>query len=262
MSKYTTEVRFICEKEAGFESSVGYSDVEEVLSKSWNKIFGNFPIFDESYRPILCTKILRHYYTREIGFETVGLWKLKLNTLMQEIMPFYNQLYESALLKFNPLQDADYTREHEGQDTGESTDSGSHTGTVQDEANRDGTVSDHNTQQLSESSWDIYSDTPQGALTNVENGTYLTNARKLTRSSETTTENEREYAEDNENLRTYNEQTGLEREFSNTSQYIEHIKGKFPGKSYSSLLQEFRDTFLNIDVDVIASLGDLFMKLW
>ena len=120
MSKYTTEVRFICEKAAGFDESVGYSDVENVLNDSWAKVFDfDFPIFDENYRPVLCKKILKHYYTREIGFETVALWKLKLNMMMNEIMPYFNKLYDSELLKFNPLHDADYTKTHEGEDSGE-----------------------------------------------------------------------------------------------------------------------------------------------
>ena len=61
-----------------------------------------------------------HYYTREIGFETVGLWKLKLQTKLNEIMPYYNKLYETELLKYNPLYDVDMTTTNVGQKTGES----------------------------------------------------------------------------------------------------------------------------------------------
>lgn len=111
MSKYTTEVRFICEQKAGLEGSVGASDVDEVLSKSWNKVVtSNFAIFDEAYREKLVSKVLKHYYLREIGAETVGVWMLWMNTKFEEIMPYYNQLYESAKLKFEPLYDVDYTR--------------------------------------------------------------------------------------------------------------------------------------------------------
>lgn len=283
MSKYTTEVRFICENYAGLTESVGYGDVEKILDDSWEKVFDfDFPIFDDDYKSVLCRKILKHYYTREIGFETVGLWKLKLNMMMNEIMPYYNKLYESELLKFNPLYDADYSKTHEGEDGGEGSesgshtgtvgDSGTHTGTVRDQGSREGNIDDVGNEQLEETTWDVYSDTPQGALTNVDNNTYLTNARKITHNAETDTTNNRDYDEENENLRTYNEaqgntrtyneSTGVEREYTNTNQYVEHIVGKFPGKSYASMLKEFRETFLNIDVDVIADLSDLFIKLW
>lgn len=279
MSKYTTEVRFICEDYAGMLKSVGYSNVKEVVNKSWNKVFDfEFPIFDEAYRSILCKKILKHYYTREIAFETVGLWKLKLDAVMNEIMPYYNKLYESELLQFDPLKDADYYREHEGKDFGSGTDTGSttqndngtHTGTVRDDATHEETIGDVGNVQLSETSWDVYSDTPQGALTNVDNNTYLTNARKVSHDAETDTTNDRTIEGANDNLRTFNEGTSnvgrgtseLNRQYANTDEYIDHIFGKYPGKSYSSLLKEFRETFLNIDMEVIDRLSDLFFKLW
>ena len=47
MSKYTTEVRFICETYAGFTESQDANMVEEVIGLSMGKIFDfNFPIFD------------------------------------------------------------------------------------------------------------------------------------------------------------------------------------------------------------------------
>ena len=107
MSKYTTEVRYICESFAGLEESKGYKSVDAILDESWDKVFDfDFPIFDENYKPILCKKILLHYYTREIGFETVGLWQLKLKSRMIEIMPKFNALYKAlmdeAMKKFLP----------------------------------------------------------------------------------------------------------------------------------------------------------------
>ena len=251
MSKYTTEVRFICETLAGYDTSQGYGKVSEIINNSWSKVFDfDFPIFDEDYRSVLCKKILMHYYTREIGLETVGLWKLKLETTMNEIMPYYNKLYSSTMMEFDPFLDADYTKEHEGSNAGESegggTDTGTHTGTISD----DGDITDNNTK------WDIYSDTPQGSLVNVENGTYLTDARKITDSGSGT----------RDNVRTFNEGNSLSRtnsnEYSNTDEYLEHIKGKFPGKSYSAMLKEYRETIINVDLQVIDSLHDLFMKVW
>lgn len=108
MSKYTTEVRFICEQQSGLMESVGYADVGEVIEKARPRIFDfPYPIFDQNYKPVLESKILMHYYTREISEETYGLWKLRLRTKLNEIMPYYNQLYSSELIKFNPLWDTD-----------------------------------------------------------------------------------------------------------------------------------------------------------
>lgn len=115
MSKYTTEVRFICEEAAGLDSSVGYNDVEEVVQQAYPKIFSDSLVFyNEETKTRLLPKILLHYYQREIGFETVGLWKLKLNQKLREILPYYNQLYESEALQYDPLKNVDNYHDHEG----------------------------------------------------------------------------------------------------------------------------------------------------
>ena len=115
MSKYTTEVRYICEVAAGLKESEGYSSIDTIINKAIPKIFDfSFPIYDENYRKVLQRKILKHYYTREIGPETVALWKLFLDRRLNEIMPYYNKLYETETLKFNPFYDIDLTTEHKG----------------------------------------------------------------------------------------------------------------------------------------------------
>lgn len=231
MSKYTTEVRFICETNAGLSSSVGCDNVDSVLNKSWNKIFTtNIEFFDTKYKSILCKKILKHYYLREICCETVGIWKLWLNERLEMIMPYYNQLYESAKLEFNPLYNTEIIRVENRQDSGskESTSSVDSSGTNTDEKK------------------DLYSDTPQGSLSGVQNETYLTNARKINVSNKSTDSSD--YSG--------NEKTNNEADIN------ESIKGKQGGESYSKLLLEFRQTFLNIDNMVIEEFEDLFMGLW
>lgn len=246
MSKYTTEVRYICEDYAGLDQSSEYPDVEDVISASKSKIFDDFPIFDEAYRGVLEQKILRHYYTREIGFETVALWKLKLNTKMNEIMPYYNQLYKSELIQFNPLYDIDLTRDYKRDTKGENSGENSFTG--RDEGSATSSSTDEST------SWNKFNDTPQGGLQGIDSDTYLTSATKVTNESE----NKSGSTHDNftRNSGDYsNNMTGLE-------DYIEHISGVNGGLSYSKRLKEFRDTFLNIDMEIIKDLKDLFFYLW
>ena len=242
MSKYTTELRFICESKAGLSDSVGFNQIDDVISNSWNKIFDNFPIFDESYRSVLCSKILKHYYTREISAETVGLWQLWLNTRMGEIMPYYNKLYESALLEFDPFKDTNYSRNHGGTFTGDTVRNGRSEIDVDNSVTSNGTSNSKN----------LFSDTPQGAITNIENESYLTNAT-LIKDTDTNTTNT-----DGNSTTQNTETTGI----TNTDNWIETIVGKQSTVSYSKLLQEFRDTFLNIDVMIINDLSDLFMNIW
>lgn len=114
MSDYTTQIRFICESKSGLTESVGFSGIMEAIENSVDDIFSfDWPIFDEAYRVPLEVKILRHFYTREIGEETFGLWQLRLCDRLNVIMPYYNQLYKSELIKFNPMYDVDLTTEHE-----------------------------------------------------------------------------------------------------------------------------------------------------
>ena len=212
MSKYTTEVRFICESYAGLDESVGYDSVDEVIENSYDKIFktNDIPMFNgetEAHRTGLFKKILLHYYTREIGYESVGLWKLKLNQKLIEIMPYYNQLYESELIQFDPLKNTDVTKTHEGEYNDDEKvdnirDTEGHRGTT---TNQVGDTTENTTLRHSRTttqgndvrtndilsqgdSWQLFSDTPQGGLNgiteasgvdSVGNNSYLTNATRI-----------------------------------------------------------------------------------
>lgn len=247
MSKYTTEVRFICESKSGLSESKGFGSVDEVLNSSWDKIFtSKVSFFDEEYRGVLCKKILKHYYLREIGCETVGIWLLWMNTKLEEIMPYYNKLYESELIKFNPMYDVDWNRK--GNKTGNESGSGSRSTS----GNNSGT----NTQSGTSSNTrkDLYSDTPQGALTGVESETYLTNARKVSDSGET--------GVNGSTSGSYEDSESSSNKVDTTENYVESVSGKQGGSSYSKLLNEFRETFLNIDMQVIEEFEEMFMGLW
>lgn len=307
MSKYTSQVRFICETAAGLSESEGQASVKQIIAAAIPSVFDfDFPIFDENYRNVLETKILKHYYTREIGLETVGLWKLKLDTKLNEIMPFYNQLYKSELIEFNPMYDVDLTRDHNlkrkettNQDATEkgttektgNVDDNTHTETS-DNQNSESTTDIQNTtgstskEQLgaSKTHYDKYSDTPQGSLQNVQNDTYLTNARMIndtdnqmgettvsgndTSKGTTTANSNTDGTNDTErNISTNDREEksvsqNLNKNLNSIDDYIEHVKGKNGSVSFSTMLNEFRTTFLNIDMQIIDELSELFMNLW
>lgn len=215
MSKFTTEVRFICENAAGLTEQKGFNDVDTIITAAAPVIFNfDFPIYDELYRLPLEKKILRHFYTREICAETVGLWKLWLCDKLNVIMPYYNQLYTSALLQFNPFYDVDLSIErdveNDGTTVGSTTDSGaeqradtrlttetgtrSEDGTVAGTRNTDGESSNSGSSSGSGNNtrtgdnWDLHSDTPQSGIVGVQNASvvdaqlatyaYLTDARE------------------------------------------------------------------------------------
>lgn len=254
MSKYTTEVRFICEVNSGLNESVGCSKIEDVITGAIPKIFDfDFPIFDESYRSVLERKILKHFYTREICEETVGLWKLRLNTRLNEIMPYYNKLYKSELLDFNPLYTDNLKREritklNSKRETGNN-------GKVDTTNNSNSQGSGSGT--TNNNSSDLYSDAPQGSLSGVESGTYLTNARKIndtTKSSSNTSNNS------SANGKVVSSENGSD-DFNSTEDYLESVSG-YAGVNASDLLKKYREIFLNIDMMIIDNLEDLFFQLW
>lgn len=255
MSKYTTEVRFICETCADLSASTGGKKVDEIIQLSLPKIFDfNFPIFDENYREVLETKILKHYYTREIAFETVGLWKLKLNTMLNEIMPYYNKLYESETFKFNPLYDVNVTREHTRDVNGTESDNGSVIEDTQAISNGESSVNTSSTNNHK----DLFSETPQGPLSNVENGEYLTSARIITDTGNVnSTGTTKDETSGNRNTKTNNSKNII-----NTEDYVETVKGKQGAGSYTDMLVKYRDSLINIDMMIINELSDLFFNLW
>lgn len=85
MAEYTMELRKIVESE--------YLDIG----------MKDYPIFDEAYRDKLNQKIFDHYWFHEIEYYTPERFVFEINRKMREIMPYYNQLYESELLSIDPL---------------------------------------------------------------------------------------------------------------------------------------------------------------
>ena len=264
MSKYTTEVRFICENYAGLDESAGYEAVDRIIDSARDKIFDfEYPIFDPTYKPLLEKKILKHYYTREIGAETVGLWKLWLNQKMNEIMPYYNQLYESQLIEFNPMYDVDLTTNYQKVDDGTEN----KTGGYNNSGSRNGTSSGSNSVSRTDDGkndhWEMFSDTPEGALDGVRTEEYLTTALHSTddRAGSTSGEvsgGENEFNESYSDSNLHSDASAIH----NVQDYLQHVGGKTAGTSYSKMLEEYRKTFLNIDMRVIDELKDLFMTLW
>lgn len=116
----------------------------------------DYPIFDENYRAILNKKILDHYLMSEIGLETPALFNHYLGSKLNEIMPYYNTLYQKQALLLNKLENNVNLTESFNRNI-ENESSGTSTGT-----------SDGKT---------LFEDTPQGRLvqSTMENMDHATN---------------------------------------------------------------------------------------
>lgn len=275
MAAFTTHLRTICEGLAGYSESPGYGGIDDVLDKAIPLIFDfDFPVHDAEYRNVLCRKIVSHYYMREIGAETYAQWKFWLRTRLNEIMPYYNQLYNSTLLEFNPLYDVDVTTTRSGKVDGSTDVTDNSTGndskivakTGSGESKRNTTDNSSTTNE--NTNVNMFSDTPQGALDELLFGGHLTEARRITDSgngsvNSTGTDSGNYSNTENVNDTTNRTTNRTGKTVANTTEeYLEKVQGKQGGGSSARMLIEYRKTFLNIDTMVIEELADLFFNLW
>lgn len=185
-----------------------------------------YPIFDEGHRPILNNKIVEHYRFREIGVETVDMFVFMLNRTMNEIMPYYNQIYETTRLKFDPLTTIDMRTLSETENTAK-------TNTVSNSGNETSTDSSQRS---------VNSDTPQTQLSgNGDYATSLADVSGLTKATGTASD------------QTRGEQQGSDRGSSATMGRTGAV---------GALLSDYRSAILNVDMLVVGELDVLFMGLW
>lgn len=110
MSSYTTQLKTIIEQATQYEPGLS---TRERIEKGRTKLFDfDYPIFDENYRKVFETHFIRNFYMREIGFETEGLFKFQLETWLIINMPYWNKMFQSELIKFDPLKNVDVTRDY------------------------------------------------------------------------------------------------------------------------------------------------------
>ena len=254
MSKYTTQIRNICESLAGRTSPAGFDSTDDVIETAAPLLFNfEYPILHEAHRRELECKIIAYYYFREIGFETLGQFKMRLAATLRKIMPTYNEMYRSLDFEYNPLNDVSMTR----QVYSSSTD-GLHHGLTTTKTNTASATTDKDTEQkINATHTRAYSNTPQGNLASVENNSYLT-----------------DYAKDVDNAGKINEHeiqsSGYTDTTANTGtdtrtisgNNTETTTGKTSGKSYQELIKQYRDNIINVDSMIIDELSDLFINLW
>ena len=117
----------------------------------------------------LAKKIVDHYYMREIGQETIGLFKHYAKVEMQELMEEYLPLIYSASIEYDPLINVDY------KETFERTAS--------------------NSGSANSSGLGVASDTPQGQISkaSILAGNYASSTSASENETESGSESEEEY---------------------------------------------------------------------
>lgn len=206
-----------------------------------------YPIFDENHRPVLNRKIVAHYAMREIGLETPEMFCFALGRRMNEIMPYYNQLYTTELAKIDPFSTMDILSEADNTATSESSakSRGSQSSKV-DASNQSRTITDNDAESF-------HAENPQTASSYEGNAT---TADKTTSHAKVDSNG----AQHSTTTADSTQATDFSHQTDQGSQKS-HTKG-FSGLSQADLLARWRSTLLNIDMMVVNELSDLFLGIW
>lgn len=192
----------------------------------WDEIgLAYYPIFHTDYRAILNGKILDEYYNQEICTETIDNFTLILRKKMDQIMPYYNQLYLSQELEFNPLLTMDI------QSTGVNTVEGTETVHADNIAET----------QTKANSRATNMNFPQTAL--AGNADYATSAVDSNSDSDV----------DATSAQDSNSESNTA---SNSDTHVTGYQGNL-----SNLIVAYRNSLLNIDTMVLDEIKDCFMML-
>ena len=206
MSKYTMTIKDIVKD---YSADIEQTDIDSKLDVARGLIFDfNYPVIDNETKRRIEIAILKHYYFREIAFESIGIFKIKLNDRLNLIMPRYNSLYEKQDLSLSPYINS-YLKE-----TGNSTNK-----TNTDTNNED---------------WQTTSDTPRGILTDLKNGKYSSGAVYTENNDKTVNDSNNNYLRNVESL------SGMT--------YVEAFRNYYDNliSIDEELVQEFSDLFMVI----------------
>lgn len=206
-------------------------------------------------RDELNKKILNYYKYREIGFETIGRFLDELEISLNEIMPYYNQLYKSIDILNgvdDPFGNVDITETFEQETSGKSK------GTSETNSNSQDT-SNVNTQNK-DNSKNVKSTTPQDMTTipakDIDTVSYADEVN-WNENSGNTNSNSNNSSTSNTSGNSLNESEGL----------LKHTltkKGNQGVNTYAHDLNELRELFINIEQQIINDkrIQELFMMIY
>lgn len=278
----TIQLRRIIEQPTQYEEGLSHKERIEIGRQHF---FGDmdYPIFDEDYRKGFETRFIRHFFFKNIGFETAYYFKFELETWLQINMPYFNDLFESERLDYDPLSDtdvsittkktADETIDKTGKDTILTNDNLDKTRDVDDKSINDRTTDNDVT--VDNFNRNLYLETPQDRLNItandgegvIESATSIVEDTDNNKETTTTTENNiQTYTSDvieNEKRLRDSVKDMVNKEIGNTIEdFIYHKTGKASGRTYAKMIQEYRSSLLRIEKQIFKECNHLFMQVY
>ena len=270
---------------------------DPIMKEKIDNAMSTYPLYvctsdDPNIRSLIPTrdelngKILNAYKYREIGFETVGRFIDELEISLVEIMPYYNQMFQTVQFLGevdSPFDNVDMVESYEETRTSKSTgkiDNTTNTegkdvvsGTSKAEAHNTDSVNTNTTND--ENKKNVNAKTPQGSLDiaakNIENVPYAdevnwdksnnVSTSNSNGTNDTESQSESESTRNSENSATSNSQTeGM------TEDTIKHTytrKGNQGVTTYGHDIIKHRKAILNIEQEIIRDrrIRELFMNV-
>jgi hypothetical protein len=229
MSKYTMPLRYYIEAQSQDSPTLSTREKIEIGRKILFDF--DYPIFNENYRKTFETHFIRKFYMREIGFETEGLFKFNLETWLLVNMPYFNKMFESELIEFDPLTNTKETTTKKRDVSSESNSSTS------------GNTSNNGFSR------NISSDTPDSrlALTTNDGSGIIEYASNISEDKDTNSQTS--------NVDSNSSNTGSENDVTTKT-------GKIGAQTFSKMLVEYRDTFVRIENKIFDEMNQLFMLIY
>lgn len=252
MSKYTYQLRnvilFTSLEEV--KSWLTSYDLADYLTSDQLDVVTEAGLFNKNK---LADRIIDHYYMREIGVETIGLFKLKIKTKLDLLMEKYAPLIYTNSIEYDLLVNEDYT------ETFSRTTSGTDSNTNTSSGTNSTTTTGTNTNTNTGSGLTVNSDTPQGQINKqtILAGQYAssTSAGESSTSSSTSISNTVSGTDS-----VTNTASGTN---SGTESFTRRVKGnRGINATYQAMIKQYRDNILTIYNDIINDLNDLFMGIW
>lgn len=262
MSNYTIQLREYIESVS--ESATTREKIEDGRVKLFDF---DYPIFDPEYKNVFETNFIRNFYTREIGQETMGLFKFRLETWLFINMPYFNKMFLSELLTFDPLSNT------KADTTTQKTDTKTHDLTTGQDVNRimnedtDITTTSDGTLTVDNFGRHILSDTPDSrlTLTAVDGEGVIEYASKINENNENNTSTNHAVTGnigDTHNTEDTTATTTVTGTITNIEDFVYHKAGKIGVQSFSKMLTEYRQTLLRIEKQIFDEMNTLFMVVY
>src|SRR5690606_9994458 len=235
----------------------------------------SYPFFDEDYRRVFETNFIRNFYMREIGFETEELFKFRLETWLNIHMPYYNKLFESELIQYDPLTNAQMITAHEQlTDKGKTderninqrseTDGSSSSETKQDSISTGETTDDNFHRKVASDNPDsrLQLQTEEGKGV-IEYASEIDENKTNNKSSSLGEANTNTESNDSTKVNSNAEQVDRSNSKVNeVEHFLERRFGKVGSDTYAKMVQEYRGALLRIEQQIHKEMQELFMLVY